>query len=120
MIPDEWLVWEGQEETPDQLREVYYSFLSERLKNSDQFIKTVQDAAETQQQDESPIVGSVTPEADTQALPTPATQPAPTSATAEMGEQSDDGIVTVFGDCKTGTATAVEVVVPAIPGDGQI
>jgi hypothetical protein len=41
-------------------------------------------------------------------------------STLTMTQQSDDGIVTVFGDCKTGTATAVEVVVPAIPGDNQI
>jgi hypothetical protein len=41
-------------------------------------------------------------------------------STLTMTQASSDGITTVFGDCKTGTATAVEVVVPAIPGDNQI
>lgn len=47
MIPDDWLHWEGHEETPEELRNVYYMFLKERLNQSEQFIKTAQDAAET-------------------------------------------------------------------------
>jgi hypothetical protein len=47
LIPDEWLQWELQDETPEQLRNVYFTFLSKRLKYSNQFIQTVQDAAET-------------------------------------------------------------------------
>jgi hypothetical protein len=46
MIPDEWLGWESHIETPDQLRSVYLSFLSQRLNYSKQFIKEAQDAAE--------------------------------------------------------------------------
>jgi hypothetical protein len=46
LIPDEWLLWESRDETPDQLREVYFSFLCRRLDHSEQFIKEAQDAAE--------------------------------------------------------------------------
>ncbi len=46
LIPDEWLNWESQIDTPDQLRAVYYTFLSQRLNYSKQFIKEAQDAAE--------------------------------------------------------------------------
>lgn len=44
MIPDEWLAWESRSETPEQLRSVYYTFLSQRLNYSEQFIKEAQDA----------------------------------------------------------------------------
>lgn len=37
MIPDEWLHWEGMEESPDELRDVYYQFLTMRLNSSDTF-----------------------------------------------------------------------------------
>ncbi len=47
LIPDQWLQWELQEETPEQLRTVYFTFLRNRLNYSNQFIQTVQDAAET-------------------------------------------------------------------------
>jgi hypothetical protein len=47
MIPDDWLRWESQAETPEQLRSVYFSFLNQRLGYSKQFIKEAQDAAET-------------------------------------------------------------------------
>ena len=47
LIPDVWLQWELQDETPTQLRNVYFTFLSNRLKYSTQFIQTAQDAAET-------------------------------------------------------------------------
>lgn len=47
LIPDEWLHWELRDETPDQLRNVYFQFLSQRLNFSKQFIKEVQDAAKT-------------------------------------------------------------------------
>jgi hypothetical protein len=47
LIPDQWLQWELQEETPEQLRNVYFTFLRNRLNYSNQFIQTVQDAAET-------------------------------------------------------------------------
>ena len=47
LIPDEWLQWEFQGETPEQLRTVYFAFLSSRLNCSNQFIQTAHDAAET-------------------------------------------------------------------------
>ncbi|MBC8005847.1 MAG: aminotransferase class I and II [Verrucomicrobia bacterium] len=47
MIPDEWLTWEGQDESPDELRAVYSSFLINRLNISEQFINTARDAAQT-------------------------------------------------------------------------
>ncbi len=44
LIPDEWLIWEAQDETPEQIRDVYYNFLIQRLHFSPQFIKEAQDA----------------------------------------------------------------------------
>lgn len=39
LIPDEWLEWDGVDETPEQLRDVYRRFLTTRLKHSDIFVK---------------------------------------------------------------------------------
>ncbi|MES2565709.1 MAG: HipA family kinase [Bacteroidota bacterium] len=39
LIPDEWLNWDDTEETPEQLKEVYFLFLTTRLKHSDIFVK---------------------------------------------------------------------------------
>jgi len=47
LIPDVWLHWEGAEETPDELRDMYFNFLISRLNNSDIFIKEAQHARET-------------------------------------------------------------------------
>jgi len=44
LIPDEWLQWEGHEETPEQLRDVYLRFLTIRLNNSETFITEAQNA----------------------------------------------------------------------------
>ncbi len=44
LIPDEWLEWEGVQETPSQLRDVYERFLTTRLKNSYIFVKEASDA----------------------------------------------------------------------------
>lgn len=44
LIPDEWLEWEGVQETPSQLRDVYKRFLTTRLKNSYIFVKEASDA----------------------------------------------------------------------------
>ncbi len=44
LIPDEWLEWEDMEMTPEQIREVYVTFLVTRLANSELFIKQAQDA----------------------------------------------------------------------------
>lgn len=43
LIPDDWLTWGF--ETPGQLREVYFTFLSQRLRYSEEFTKEAQDAA---------------------------------------------------------------------------
>ena len=44
LIPDDWLVWEGLDQTPAQIREVYTQFLLVRLANSQVFIKQANDA----------------------------------------------------------------------------
>lgn len=44
LIPDEWLEWEGVQEAPSQLRDVYKRFLTTRLKNSYIFVKEASDA----------------------------------------------------------------------------
>ena len=46
LLPDDWLHWGGQEESPDDIRKVYVSFLNERIKHSDIFIKEAQHARE--------------------------------------------------------------------------
>ncbi len=47
LIPDEWLHWEGTEESPESLREIYFQFLLTRIKHSGIFIKEAQHARET-------------------------------------------------------------------------
>jgi len=44
LIPDEWLHWEGMDEKPEALREVYAQFLLIRLNNSETFINEAQNA----------------------------------------------------------------------------
>ena len=44
LLPDEWLHWEGTTETPDQIREVYFRFLSTRLEHTDIFLKEAKNA----------------------------------------------------------------------------
>ena len=46
-IPDEWLKWDSVDESPEQMRNTYFNFLSQRLLHSEQFIKEAQDAAKT-------------------------------------------------------------------------
>ena len=46
LIPDEWLIAEGDTETPAEKREVYRRFLTERLKNSSIFVKQAIDERE--------------------------------------------------------------------------
>lgn len=43
-LPEDWLQWEGTEESPEEIREAYAQFLLVRLANSDIFIKEAQDA----------------------------------------------------------------------------
>ena len=47
LIPEEWLVWEDSDETPQALREVYLQFLSIRLNHSEIFINEAQNARKT-------------------------------------------------------------------------
>jgi hypothetical protein len=47
LIPDEWLTWEGSEQTPQEIREVYFNFLKIRRDNSENFVKEAQDARKT-------------------------------------------------------------------------
>lgn len=47
LIPDEWLQWEGMDNNPQSLRNVYLQFLLRRLNHSDTFIKEAQHARET-------------------------------------------------------------------------
>lgn len=47
LIPDDWLHWDSTDETPEEIREVYYSFLSERVANSEVFVNEARHARET-------------------------------------------------------------------------
>ena len=47
LIPEDWLIWEGSEMTPNAIREVYFQFLVNRKNNSINFIKQIQHARET-------------------------------------------------------------------------
>lgn len=46
-IPDEWLTWEGAPATPEEMRQVYASFLKTRLENSEIFLRQATDARRT-------------------------------------------------------------------------
>jgi len=46
LLPDDWLLWEGCEETPQEIRNTYNQFLIERIHHSDIFIKEIQHARE--------------------------------------------------------------------------
>lgn len=43
-IPEEWLQWNDVEETPEEIREVYYNFLKTRLENSEIFLNEAKNA----------------------------------------------------------------------------
>lgn len=38
LVPDEWLQWEGHSERPEQIREIYVRFLTDRLQHADIFV----------------------------------------------------------------------------------
>jgi hypothetical protein len=46
-IPEEWLLWEDKSLTIDEIKEVYFEFLSIRLANAELFLKQAQDARTT-------------------------------------------------------------------------
>lgn len=45
-LPDDWLNWGGEDESPAEIREVYYQFLTERLKHSYNFTNEIHHARE--------------------------------------------------------------------------
>lgn len=47
LIPDDWLQWENGAITPEEIKTVYFQFLSIRLANADLFFKQTQDARKT-------------------------------------------------------------------------
>jgi len=44
LLPDTWLQWEGLDQTPEQVRDVYFQFLTTRLNNSQTFVNQAQNA----------------------------------------------------------------------------
>lgn len=44
LLPNDWLNWGGEEESPEEIKNVYYNFLTERIHHSDLFVKSAQDA----------------------------------------------------------------------------
>lgn len=47
LIPDDWLHWEDTDETPNEIRDIYTRFLTERLAHSETFVKEAQNARKT-------------------------------------------------------------------------
>lgn len=44
LIPDSWLQWEETDDTPEQIRDIYFKFLTTRRDNASIFLKQAQDA----------------------------------------------------------------------------
>ena len=44
LIPDEWLQWNDADETPDEIRQVYFQFMKTRLANSEIFLNEAENA----------------------------------------------------------------------------
>lgn len=44
LIPEDWLNWEDADESPEEIREVYFNFLNTRLKHAELFVNEAQDA----------------------------------------------------------------------------
>lgn len=44
LIPDDWLHWEGMNESPEEIRDIYYRFLTERIAHSNLFVTEAQNA----------------------------------------------------------------------------
>lgn len=47
LIPADWLSWEGSDQTPEEIRNIYLKFLSRRRDHSENFVKQAQDARKT-------------------------------------------------------------------------
>ncbi|SHF92612.1 HipA family kinase [Dysgonomonas macrotermitis] len=46
LLPDDWLNWGGEEETPEDIKNVYYDFLTERIRHSGLFVNEAKHARE--------------------------------------------------------------------------
>lgn len=44
LIPDSWIEWRDKDETPQDIRDIYYRFLKERIEHSEIFVKEAQHA----------------------------------------------------------------------------
>lgn len=47
LLPDDWLDWEGNEQTPDEIRAIYYQFLVLRKSHANTFVNQAQNARAT-------------------------------------------------------------------------
>jgi HipA-like protein len=47
LIPEDWLQWENGAITPEEIKTIYFQFLTIRLANADIFLKQIQDARKT-------------------------------------------------------------------------
>lgn len=47
LIPEEWLEWGDEDESPSDIKNIYRQFLTERVNNSQIFVKEAQDARKT-------------------------------------------------------------------------
>src|SRR5690554_3197745 len=47
LIPENWLEWEGSDQSPTEIREVYSQFLISRKNNAINFVNQIQDARKT-------------------------------------------------------------------------
>jgi len=47
LIPDDWANWKENGETPKDIKEIYFQFLSERLKHSENFLNEALNARKT-------------------------------------------------------------------------
>ncbi len=43
-IPEDWLHWNDADETPDEIREIYFQFMKTRLENSQIFVNEAKNA----------------------------------------------------------------------------
>ncbi len=46
LIPDDWVEWRDKNETPQDIRDIYYQFLIERIEHSETFVKEAKHARE--------------------------------------------------------------------------
>jgi len=47
LVPEDWLLWDGADQSPEEIRNTYYNFLTLRLAHSELFIKQAQNARAT-------------------------------------------------------------------------